>query len=160
MINRIFLMLLFIISTVDINYAQHMKFNGISMGETPTVFISKLKAKGFTPISQSGDVLSGKFCGVKDCTIVVTIKRNTICGTTVIFPQSEKWKYLGNRYNCFKSILIQKSPADIRPAKNVLSLSDQATHCITLTICRSEESRRLIAGIESDKASHKTDHDI
>ena len=32
-------MLLFIISTVDINYAQHMKFNGISMGETPTVFI-------------------------------------------------------------------------------------------------------------------------
>ena len=153
-------MLLFIISTVDINYAQHMKFNGISMGETPTVFINKLKAKGFTPISQSGDVLSGKFCGVKDCTIVVTIKRNTICGTTVIFPQSEKWKYLGNRYNCFKSILIQKSPADIRPAKNVLSLSDQATHCITLTICRSEESRRLIASIESDKASHKTDHDI
>lgn len=160
MINRIFLMLLFIISTVDINYAQYMKFNGISMGETPIVFINKLKAKGFTPISQSGDVLSGKFCGVKDCTIVVTIKRNTICGTTVIFPQSEKWKYLGNRYNCFKSILIQKSPADIRPAKNVLSLSDQATHCITLTICRSEESRRLIAGIESDKASHKTDHDI
>lgn len=41
-----------------------MKFNGISMGETPTVFISKLKAKGFTPISQSGDVLTGKFCGV------------------------------------------------------------------------------------------------
>ena len=160
MIKRIFLMLLFIISTVDINYAQHMKFNGISMGETPTVFINKLKAKGFTPISQSGDVLSGKFCSWSNCTIVFTIKRNTICGTTVIFPQSEKWKYLGNRYNCFKSILIQKSPADIRPAKNVLSLSDQATHCITLTICRSEESRRLIAGIESDKASHKTDHDI
>ena len=160
MIKRIFLILLFIISTVNINYAQHMKFNGISMGETPTVFISKLKAKGFTPISQSGDVLSGKFCSWSNCTIVVTIKRNTICGTTVIFPQSEKWKYLGNRYNCFKSILIQKSPADIRPAKNVLSLSDQATHCITLTICRSEESRRLIAGIESDKACHKTDHDI
>lgn len=39
---------------------------------------------------------------------VRTIKRNTICGTTVIFPQSEKWKYLGNRYNCFKSILSQK----------------------------------------------------
>ena len=73
---------------------------------------------------------------------------------------STLWKYLKNRYNCFKSILIQKSPADIRPAKNVLSLSDQATHCITLTICRSEESRRLIASIESDKASHKTDHDI
>ena len=53
MIKRIFLMLLFIISTVNINYAQHMKFNGISMGETPTVFINK---------------------------------RNTICGTTVIFP--------------------------------------------------------------------------
>lgn len=39
---------------------------------------------------------------------VRTIKRNTICGTTVIFPQSEKWKDLKNRYNCFKSILIQK----------------------------------------------------
>lgn len=45
MIKRIFLMLLFIISTVNINYAQHMKFNGISMGETPTVFISKLKGQ-------------------------------------------------------------------------------------------------------------------
>ncbi len=28
------------------------------------------------------------------------------------------------------------------------------------TICRSEKSRRLIARIESDKASHKTDHYI
>ena len=101
-------MLLFIISTVDINYAQHMKFNGISMGETPTVFISKLKAKGFTPSYYSDNILTGTFCSWSNCTIVVTIKRNTICGTTVIFPQSE------NRYNCFKSILIQKSPADIR----------------------------------------------
>ena len=114
MIKRIFLMLLFIISTVDINYAQHMKFNGISMGETPTVFINKLKAKGFTPSYYSDNILTGTFCSWSNCTIVVTIKRNTICGTTVIFPQSEKWKYLVNRYNCFKSILIQKSPADIR----------------------------------------------
>lgn len=101
-------MLLFIISTVDINYAQHMKFNGISMGETPTVFINKLKAKGFTPSYYSDNILTGTFCSWSNCTIVVTIKRNTICGTTVIFPQSEKWKYLKNRYNCFKSILIQK----------------------------------------------------
>lgn len=107
-------MLLFIISTVNINYAQHMKFNGISMGETPTVFINKLKAKGFTPSYYGDNILTGTFCSWSNCTIVVTIKRNTICGTTVIFPQSEKWKYLGNRYNCFKSILIQKSPADIR----------------------------------------------
>lgn len=64
MIKRIFLMLLFIISTVNINYAQHMKFNGISMGETPTVFISKLKAKGFTPSYYSDNILTGKFCGV------------------------------------------------------------------------------------------------
>lgn len=41
-----------------------MKFNGISMSETPTVFINKLKAKGFTPISQSDNILTGKFCGV------------------------------------------------------------------------------------------------
>ena len=108
MIKRIFLMLLFIISTVDINYAQHMKFNGISMDETPTVFINKLKAKGFTPISQSGDVLSGKFCGVEDCTIAVTTDRDAVLSTCVIFPKMEKWKDLKNRYNCFKSILIQK----------------------------------------------------
>ena len=108
MIKRIFLMLLFIISTVDINDAQHMKFNGISMDETPTVFINKLKAKGFTPISQSGDVLSGKFCGVEDCTIAVTTDRDAVLSTCVIFPKMEKWKDLKNRYNCFKSILIQK----------------------------------------------------
>lgn len=109
MINRIFLMLLFIISTVDINYAQHMKFNGISMGETPTVFISKLKAKGFTPISQNSDnILTGKFCGVEDCTIAFTTDRDAVLSTCVIFPGMEKWKDLKNRYNCFKSISIQK----------------------------------------------------
>ena len=151
-------MLLFIISTVNINYAQHMKFNGISMGETPTVFINKLKAKGFTPSSYN-NILIGKFCN-ENCIILVLINKDVVTSTYVTFPEQKKWKYLGNRYNCFKSILIQKSPADIRPAKNVLSLSDQATHCITLTICRSEMSRRLIAGIESNKASHKTDHDI
>lgn len=32
-------MLLFIISTVNINYAQHMKFNGISMGENSYSFL-------------------------------------------------------------------------------------------------------------------------
>lgn len=43
-----------------------MKFNGISMGETPTVFINKLKAKGFTPIYQNSDnILMGDFCGEK-----------------------------------------------------------------------------------------------
>lgn len=152
-------MLLFIISTVDINYAQHMKFNGISMGETPTVFISKLKAKGFTPSPSYSNILTGKFCN-ENCIIVVLINKDVVTSTYVTFPEREKWKYLETKYNYLKSLLIQKSPADIRPAKNVLSLSDQATHCITLTICRSEESRRLIAGIESDKACHKTDHDI
>lgn len=88
MIKRIFLMLLFIISTVNINYAQHMKFNGISMGETPTVFINKLKAKGFTPISQNIDnILPEDFCGVKDCTIAVTTDRNIVLSVCVMFPK-------------------------------------------------------------------------
>lgn len=100
-------MLLFIISTVDINYAQHMKFNGISMGETPTVFISKLKAKGFTPSSSYNNVLTGKFCN-ENCIIVVLINKDVVTSTYVTFPEREKWKYLKNRYNCFKSILIQK----------------------------------------------------
>lgn len=106
MIKRIFLMLLFIISTVNINYAQHMKFNGISMGETPTVFISKLKAKGFTPSSYD-NVLTGKFCN-KDCIIVVLINKDVVTSTYVTFPERETWKDLKNRYNCFKSILSQK----------------------------------------------------
>lgn len=106
MIKRIFLMLLFIISTVDINYAQHMKFNGISMGETPTVFISKLKAKGFTPSSYD-NVLTGKFCN-KDCIIVVLINKDVVTSTYVTFPERETWKDLKNRYNCLKSISIQK----------------------------------------------------
>lgn len=60
-----------------------MKFNGISMGETLTVFINKLKAKGFTPIYQNSDnILMGDFCGEKNCTVVVTINRNMILGTT------------------------------------------------------------------------------
>ena len=91
MIKRIFLMLLFIISTVDINYAQHMKFNGISMGETPTVFINKLKAKGFTPKYQNNDdILMGDFCGVKDCTIAVTTDRDAVLSTCVIISKNGK----------------------------------------------------------------------
>lgn len=101
-------MLLFIISTVDINYAQHMKFNGISMGETPTVFISKLKVKGFTPISQSGNVLTGEFCGWSNCTIVILTNKDVVTSICVMFSKMETWKDLENRYNCFKSILIQK----------------------------------------------------
>lgn len=105
-------MLLFIISTVNINYAQHMKFNGISMGETPTVFINKLKAKGFTPSYYGDNILTGNFCGEKNCTVIVTINRNTICGTTVIFPQSEKWEDLENLYIYFKSIKTGKGILD------------------------------------------------
>lgn len=102
-------MLLFIISTVDINYAQHMKFNGISMGETPTVFINKLKAKGFTPKYQNNDdILMGDFCGVQDCIIVVTTDRNIVLSVCVMFPKKEMWKYLETEYNYFKSLLTQK----------------------------------------------------
>lgn len=101
-------MLLFIISTVDINYAQHMKFNGISMGETPTVFINKLKAKGFTPISQSGDVLSGNFCGQSNCIIVVLTNKNVVTATNVLFSKMKTWKDLENYYIYFKSLLTQK----------------------------------------------------
>lgn len=84
----------------------------------------------------------------KNCTVIVTINRNTICGTTVIFPQSEKWEDLENLYIYFKSI---------KTGKGIL---DKIKITFKKTIFRSEESRRLIAGIESDKASHKTDHDI
>lgn len=112
MIKRIFLMLLFIISTVNINYAQHMKFNGISMGETPTVFISKLKAKGFTPIYQSDNILEGKFCGIESCTVVVTTDRDAVLSTCVIFPGMKKWEDLENLYIYFKSIKTGKGILD------------------------------------------------
>lgn len=81
-------MLLFIISTVDINYAQHMKFNGISMGETPTVFINKLKAKGFTPSSSYNNILTGKFCN-ENCIILVLINKDVITSTYVTFPEQK-----------------------------------------------------------------------
>ena len=80
-------MLLFIISTVNINYAQHMKFNGISMGETPTVFINKLKAKGFTPSSYN-NILIGKFCN-ENCIILVLINKDVVTSTYVTFPEQK-----------------------------------------------------------------------
>lgn len=101
-----------IISTVNINYAQHMKFNGISMGETLTVFISKLKAKGFTPISQSGDVLTGNFCGQSNCIIVVLTNKNVVTATNVLFPKMKTWKDLENLYIYFKSIKTGKGILD------------------------------------------------
>ena len=54
----------------------------------------------------------GDFCGKKNCTVIVTINRNTICGTTVIFPQSEKWEDLENLYIYFKSIKTGKGILD------------------------------------------------
>ena len=84
----------------------------------------------------------------KNCTVVVTINRNMVLGTTVIFPQSEKWEDLENLYIYFKSI---------KTGKGIL---DKIENTFKKTICRSEKSRRLIASIESHKACHKTDHDI
>lgn len=101
-------MFLFIISIVDINYAQHMKFNGISMGETPTVFISKLKAKGFTPSYYSDNILTGDFCSWSNCSIGILSNKDIITSICVIFPGMEKWKDLEFIYNDLKSLLIQK----------------------------------------------------
>lgn len=89
-----------------------MKFNGISMGETLTVFISKLKAKGFTPISQSGDVLTGNFCGQSNCIIVVLTNKNVVTATNVLFPKMKTWKDLENLYIYFKSIKTGKGILD------------------------------------------------
>ena len=89
-----------------------MKFNGISMGETPTVFISKLKAKGFTPIYQSDNILEGKFCGIESCTVVVTTDRDAVLSTCVIFPGMKKWEDLENLYIYFKSIKTGKGILD------------------------------------------------
>lgn len=99
-------MLLFIISTVNISYAQHMKFNGMS--ETPTVFINKLKAKGFIPSSLYNNVLTGTFCGRNNCIIVVLTNKNVVTSNYVTFLEQEKWKYLESTYNYLKLLLIQK----------------------------------------------------
>lgn len=142
-------MLLFIISTVNINYAQHMKFNGISMGETPTVFISKLKAKGFTPISQNNDdILMGDFCGVKDCIIAVTTDRDIVLSVCVTFPEQKKWKYLETKYNYLKLLLIQKYGDPIECIEEFYGYSEDdfsKLHCLEVDKCK-YYSRFMIDG--------------
>lgn len=89
-----------------------MKFNGISMGETPTVFISKLKAKGFTPKYYDDTILTGNFVVKKIVLLLSQLIEIWYLVLQVIFPQSEKWEDLENLYIYFKSIKTGKGILD------------------------------------------------
>lgn len=81
---------------------------------------------------------------------IIILNYYLICNHLRIFACQKRVKSFCPS-NTLRSLLFRWSSA---------VMLKECINSITLTICRSEESRRLIAGIESDKASHKTDHDI
>lgn len=92
--------------------STHMKFKGISLGESPYNFANALEKQGYTYATKTGDtyVLRGAFAGYSNCNIYVTAAQydNTVAHVGVCLPDQTKWEYLLNRYNSLKEMMTQK----------------------------------------------------
>lgn len=90
----------------------HLKFKGISLGETPYNFASALEQQGYTYVTKVKDtyVLTGSFAGYSNCNLYVTAAQydNTVDHVGINFPNQTRWEYLLNTYNNLKDMLTQK----------------------------------------------------
>lgn len=91
---------------------NHLKFKGISLGETPYNFASELERQGYTYVTKVDDtyVLTGLFAGYSNCKLFVNAAQydNTVNYVAVNFPNQDKWEYLLNTYSNLKDMLTQK----------------------------------------------------
>lgn len=92
--------------------APHIKFKGISLGETPYNFASELERQGYTYVTKMDDtyVLTGAFAGYSNCNLYITAAQydNTVDHVGINFPNQTRWEYLLNTYNNLKDMLTQK----------------------------------------------------
>lgn len=92
--------------------STHMKFKGISLGESPYDFTKALERQGYTYNTKVDDtyVLTGTFAGYSNCKIYVTAAQydNMVDHVGVNFPEQTKWEYLLNTYSSLKDMLTQK----------------------------------------------------
>ena len=92
---------------------QHMKFMGLKMGGKLSTFVNNLKQKGFTTNTNvsnlTSTVMTGKFAGVNDCTLMVYPNdEGNVYLVGVVFPSLETWGTLYSNYKTIKDMLIQK----------------------------------------------------
>ncbi len=110
--------------------SEHLTFKGIPIEGSMTEFCQKLKAKGFTSISDENDLalFVGDFTG-RNATIGVTATDDgkSVFAVTVFFDPSDEWNTLVNTYNYYKDLYTRKyGKPTISKEKNP-ALSDSNT---------------------------------
>ena len=91
---------------------SHMKFKGISLGETPYNFMRALVDQGYTYYTEVDNtyILKGTFAGYSNCQLFVKSAQydNTVEFVAINFPNETRWEYLHNTYSKLKDLMTQK----------------------------------------------------
>lgn len=97
---------------------QHIKFKGISLGESPYTVVKALESQGYIYETKVRDnyLLNGVFAGYSNCRLFVQSAQygNTVEYVAVNFPDQTKWEHLFNTYSNLQGMLTRKygKPAD------------------------------------------------
>lgn len=92
--------------------AGHLRFKGVPIDGSLSVFVRNMKAKGFVVESSANGcaILTGDFAGFKDCEVAVSTLtgQDLVAGITVRFADREKWGEILSDYTALKDLLTQK----------------------------------------------------
>lgn len=92
--------------------AGHLRFKGVPIDGSLSVFVRNMKAKGFVVESSANGcaILTGDFAGFKECEVAVSTLtgQDLVAGITVRFANREKWGEILSDYTALKDLLTQK----------------------------------------------------
>ena len=109
--KKILVILITFFVTVNMMAQEHLAFKGIPIEGSMMEFCQKLKAKGFTYITQENNIslLSGEFTGRNVTTgVVATDDGQNVYAVLVYFDPSKEWNTLANTYYYYKDLYTKK----------------------------------------------------
>ena len=109
--RHLLLTLCIFFATIAANAQEHLSFKGIPIEGSISTFCQKLKAKGFVQIHSKDNIrlFRGDFTG-RDANIGVVADQTgkKVFSVIVIFPKSDEWDSLVNKYDYYKGLYTEK----------------------------------------------------
>ena len=93
------------------NGSSHLPFMGIPLDGNFNSFVQKLKTKGFQLQEKHGSyvIMTGVFSGNNvELRVFSTPKSNIACGVSVVYPASDNYQFMYEKYSSIKQNLIRK----------------------------------------------------
>lgn len=110
--KKILFILAFICLAAGISAQEHLKFMGLPISGRSSVFVEKLKTKGFKFVDKEDDmyVLSGKFANTSNVEVYVlsTPKTKNVFKVVVFFPKKTIWSSIKSQYKDLQELFGQK----------------------------------------------------